>query len=553
VSRSANWLLACVGGLLLGISAPPAIVPFAEWLVLLGLAIWFVLANSERVTLRHSYVYGCIYMAWFSWSVRHIMLPAYLAIVFVGGLYFLLGTAAVRGAPKCGRSLAFAIAVAGTFWLRAMMPDIYYPHGQPCHSFWQWPALMRIVTVGGEPLMNALLALLAATGVQVWQSWRVAVPQWRPSLWRFAAALAVTVGAAVTGQVLGASVAPTAAEAAEDRSVRIVAVEPGYHPSQIWEASSPRETYRRLVAERLVAPTVELLQQPRPAGEALDLILWPESSLLDPIVAASIEAGRGALLSDRFPKSDTRLVLGGSVQDGEGAGPASLLLDLRTSRVLAYQPKQWLVPGGEFLPLVGILPKSWADSLRESFEKALGTPANCLSGDARPPMRTAAGVPFGSLLCYDNAFYGPAAARVEAGAEFLVVLSNETWYRGGAELTQLVAMTVVRALENAVPIVRCTMDGHSVAVDAGGRVVAGLAIAPAPQLQARFLEVSIERAAGCIPPMAWLRRSCGWALALFTALGAAHSVFRWFRIRSARTARSAGVTSGSCSDSPGGS
>jgi apolipoprotein N-acyltransferase len=275
--------------------------------------------------------------------------------------------------------------------------------------------------------------------------------------------------------------------------------------------------------------------------------------LLDPIVAASIEAGRGALLSDRFPKSDTRLVLGGSVQDGEGAGPASLLLDLRTSRVLAYQPKQWLVPGGEFLPLVGILPKSWADSLRESFEKALGTPANCLSGDARPPMRTAAGVPFGSLLCYDNAFYGPAAARVEAGAEFLVVLSNETWYRGGAELTQLVAMTVVRALENAVPIVRCTMDGHSVAVDAGGRVVAGLAIAPAPQLQARFLEVSIERAAGRSPPMAWLRRSCGWALALFTALGAAHSVFRWFRIRSARTARSAGVTSGSCSDSPGGS
>ena len=110
-----------------------------------------------------------------------------------------------------------------------------------------------------------------------------------------------------------------------------------------------------------------------------------------------------------------------------------------------------------------------------------------------------------------------------------------------------------RALENAVPIVRCTMDGHSVAVDAGGRVVAGLAIAPAPQLQARFLEVSIERAAGRTPPMAWLRRSCGWALALFTALGAAHSVFRWFRIRSARTARSAGVTSGSCSDSPGGS
>ena len=102
-------------------------------------------------------------------------------------------------------------------------------------------------------------------------------------------------------------------------------------------------------------------------------------------------------------------------------------------------------------------------------------------------------------------------------------------------------MTVVRALENAVPIVRCTMDGRSVAVDAGGRVVAGLSIAPAPQSQARILELSVERASGRIPPMAWLRRSCGWAFALFTVLGAANRVFRRLKIRLARAALSARV------------
>ena len=549
-------MLAIVGALLLGFSAPPAIVPFAEWLVLPGLAVWFVLATSERATLRHSYVYGCVYMAWFSWSVRHIMLPAYLAIVVVGGLYFLLGTAAVRGAPKRGRSLAFAIAVAGTFWLRAMMPDIYYPHGQPCHSLWQWPALMRIVTVGGEPLMNALLALVAATGVQVWQSWRVAVPAWRPSLLRFGGAVAVTVAAVLAGHLLAAAVAPTADEAAADRSVHIAAIEPGYHPFEIWGAG-PRwhEVFMDLLEQRLLAPTAALLQEQRPAGQELDLILWPESSLLAPTIPlADVESGRGALFSGRFPKSDTRIAFGASLEDDQGGvGPATLLVELQNHRILDYQPKQWLVPGGEFLPLVGILPKSWADSVRLSFQAALGTPANCLSGAARRPMKTAAGMPFGSLLCYDNAFYGPAADRVAAGAEFLVVLSNETWYRGGAELTQLVAMTVVRALENAVPIVRCTMDGHSVAVDANGQVVAELTIAPAPQPAARILEVSIDRATGRIPPMAWLRRSCGWVLALLTALGAAHSVLRWVRIRSARTALSAAVAPGSSGDSSGGS
>lgn len=531
MSRFANWLLACSGGLLLGFSAPPALVPFAEWLVLPGLAVWFVLADSGQSKLRHSYVYGCIYMAWFSWSVRHVMLPAYLAIVFVGGLYFLLGTAAVRGAPKWGRSLAFAVAVAGTFWLRAMMPDIYYPHGQPCHSFWQWPELMRIVTVGGEPLMNALLALVAATGVNVWRSWRVAVPAWRPALLRFVGAVAVTVAAMLVGNVLAGVVALTAEQSAGDRTVRIAAVEPGYHPSQIWSASNSHKEYLRLLDERLVGPTASLLGEARAPAELLDLILWPESSLLTDVQDADIAAGRATLFPDRFPKSDARLVIGGSVKDANGRGPSALLVELQGGRLLEHQPKEWLVPGGEFLPLVGFLPKSWADSMRQSFQEALGTPANCLSGDPRAPMKTAAGVPFGTLLCYDNAFYGPAASRVEAGAEFLVVLSNESWYRGGAELTQLVAMTVVRALENAVPIVRCTMDGRSVAVDAGGRIISGLSIAPAPQPQARILELSVERASGRMPPLAWLRGSSGWAFALLTAFGAANCVFRRRKIR----------------------
>ena len=101
--------------------------------------------------------------------------------------------------------------------------------------------------------------------------------------------------------------------------------------------------------------------------------------------------------------------------------------------------------------------------------------------------------------------------------------------------------------------VGCQSKLDSVAVDQNGRVVAGLSIAPAPQPEARILEVSIERATGRIPPMAWLRRTCGWVLALFTALAAAHSVLRWVRIRSARTALSAAVAPGSSGDSSGGS
>lgn len=535
--RWRSLLLAAIAGLLFGCSAPPAVVPFAEWLVLPGLAVWFALAISNHRPLLRSYWFGCAYMAWFSWSVRHVMLPAYVAIVLLGGLYFVLGTAAVRGAPQRVRSLAFAVAVGGSFWLRAMMPDIHYPHGQPCHALWQWPSWMRIVTVGGEPLMNALLGLLAATGFGVWQSWRVAVPAWRTAWLRLAAACVATVAAIVVGHLLGATVAANPGATAADRSVRIAAIEPGYHPMEIYEGTEqPWAAYQRLLAERLVTPTRNLLQ----AQADLDLILWPESSWLkEPVLAQEIDAGTATLLAGTFAKSATRLVVGASVKSSQGLSPGALLIGLPDGRVLGHHDKQCLVPGGEFLPLVGLLPRAWADSLRLTFQQALGTPPDCLAGQPRAPLKTSSGVPFGALLCYDNAFAAPAADQVAAGAEFLVVLSNEAWYRGGAELTQLVAMTVVRALENAVPIVRCTLDGNSVAVGADGRLLAGLEIAAAPQPQARILQVSIDRGTGAVPPMAWLRRSCGWAFALLTALGAAHSLTQWVRLRAARTALSA--------------
>lgn len=527
-----GWLAALLGGAILGLSAPGTVLPFAEWLVLPGLAIWFAVAVSERRPFWHSYLFGIVYMAWFSWSVRHVMLPAYLAIVFLGGLYFVIGTAAVRGFPQRWRCLAFAVAVAGSFWMRATMPDIHYPHGQPCHALWQWPSLMRMVTVGGEPLMNALLGLLAACGFELWQSWRVAMPSWRSALVRFGGALAVTSSCVVVGHLLAAAVAPDPAAEAVDRSVRIAAVEPGYHPSEVWFAEDGwQAAYKRLTKERLVAPTLDILKgEIRP-----DLVLWPENSVTSLLSGADIDNGRVGLFLDVFPKVSTRLVSGASISMDGFETPGAVLIDLQDSRVLAHHHKQRLVPGGEFLPLVGLLPESWANSVRQGFQEALGTPANQRPGLPRPPMRTADGVPFGALLCYDNAFPAPAAAQVEAGAEFLVVLSNEAWYRGGAELTQLVAMTVVRALENVVPVVRCTLDGHTVAVDASGQVVAGLEIATAPQPSARFLEVLIEPSEGGVPGMAWLRRSSGWILGLLTALAAACNLLWMSKIRSNRT------------------
>ena len=524
-------LLAVAGGLLLGLATPPAALPLGEWLVLPALMWWYALATAAPRPLRSGYLFGCAHAAWFSWSVSHLMWIAYALIVVAAGLYYLLANAVTRAVPRRLGPLGFAVAVAGTFWLRAMMPEIHYPHGQPCHCLWQWPLLLGSVALGGEPLANALLAGIAATAVEVARSWRVAIPPWGAA-WR---SFAIAVAAAVVATVWGAWVNAAAQGPVSEPPVRVVAIEPGWHPEEFRFAATEAEwraLYDELLRSRLVEPTrLELAREP-----VADLILWPESSVYGKADVADVDAGRVRLDTWRLPASPARLVLGSEVRYPAGDCPAALLVELPGGRVLGHHDKQRLVPGGEFLPLVGLLPEAVANWLGGLFERALGTPPDVVPGGPRAPLQTAAGVPFGAMLCYDNAFPGPAAEQVARGARVLVVLSNEAWYRGGGELVQLVAMTVMRALETATPIARCTLDGWSVAVDGRGRLLDGLDLRPAPQPEARILRVSLPPGRGQEPPMAWLRRVCGPVLAALCALAAAHALWRWVRLRSAPTA-----------------
>jgi len=489
---------ALLGGLSLAAATPPAVCPGAEFLVFPGLASWFAVATAARRPLLLSYVLGCVHMAAFSWSLRHVLLPAYVAIVVAGGLYFVFGAAVLRAAPRALRVPGFAVAVAASFWLRAVMPEVPYPHGQPCHSLWQWPALLGVLPLGGEALANALLGVLAAAAVEVWRSWRLLALPWPRAVLQASAALAVSIGATIAGWPL--------ASADGAKAVSVAAIEPGVHPFDPYVGLSREQALRRydeLLEQRLLAPTRALLGEPEPP----ELVLWPESSLLARLTVEEIGRG-GSLLAGRLPAAGaTRLLLGANVQRDRRDTPAAVLLG-PDGLVLGHQEKQRLVPGGEFLPFVRWLPDGLAAAIHEAFRAALGTPPDCLPGRELPPLRTASGVPFGALLCYDNAFPEPAAGQVEAGARFLCVLSNEAWYRGGGELAQLAAMTVCRALELRTPIVRCTTDGWSLAVDARGRVVADLPVHPAPAPAARILRVRVEP--GLEPlPMTWLRAVAG--------------------------------------------
>lgn len=509
-----NCALPLCAGLLLAVATPSTWLPASGPATVFALAAVFAVLRDPRRPLWHGYLLGCAHMAVFSWSVHHVLVFAWAMIVLLGGLYTLAVHAAVRRLAAAWAPLGFAVALAGSCWLRAHMPDICYPHGQPAQSLWHWPALLGSVVVGGEPLANALLGWLAAAAATLASAWRHGVPAWGSACRGGGAAAAGFAALTAAGWLL----TPRTDGAALD----VALVEPGFHLIHELDAvpyDRARARFDELLAERLVAPTRDLLATAPPA-----LVLWPESSVFATLPVADIATGEARLvaLARQLPATSAQLVLGVNVRQREGAPPtpAAVQVELPSARVLGHQEKRCLVPGGEFQPGVRWLPAAASEWLLSVFAGALGSLPQCEPGRELPPLRTAGGVPFGALLCYDNAFPGPAAAQVAQGARLLCVLSNESWYEGGAELPQLVAMTVLRALENATPLVRCTQDGWSAVVGGDGRVLAALPLAPAPQPAARTLRATVPLGAGAPPPLAGLRAATGplAALALLALL-----------------------------------
>ncbi|MCA8974234.1 MAG: apolipoprotein N-acyltransferase [Planctomycetes bacterium] len=525
--------LAVVGGSLLAWAMPGMLPYVGAVLVLPGLMACYAVLGSPR-PIRDSYLFGCAFMAWFSWSVHHVLIAAYAGIVLVGGLYFVLGALSLRRVPR-GRVLAFAGTVAAIFWLRAVMPEIYYPHGQPAHALYEWPLVLRGgIVVGGEPLVNALLAGIAGALVECWRGWRLGSPAVTVARRRPMVSAVLAVAVSLLGWATRRAPAPMA-------EIRIAAVEPGLHPEDPYRElplDQPRrwrEKYLEILEARLLAPTRQVMAEAEPP----DLVLWPESALpFEVVPAEALAVGKARLpLPGPWPAVATRFVVGAAVGRDAKSVPAAIVVEPGSGRVVGHNEKRRLVPGGEFLPFANFLPEALAGPLRETFAAALGGALpDSGRGVRQPLLETAAGRRFGALICYDNAFPGPAAELVTGGAEFLVVLSNEAWYRGGAELAQLVAMSVCRTIETGVPLVRCTTDGWSMAIDRDGRPIAELTRRPAPTPAARILRTKLQVGPAADSPMAWLRPIWGPLAAIWLLLAILHGAFPWARLEVTRTA-----------------
>ncbi|MFQ5514980.1 MAG: apolipoprotein N-acyltransferase [Myxococcota bacterium] len=342
------------------------------------------------------------------------------------------------------RTLAFP-----TLWVAGELARSRLLDGNPWEllgsAFDAHPMLMRVSRLGGVWLLSwAAVAVSAALATTL--------------LGRHSSARARLSGGSVLGLavlvLLGGSLERTPRTPAPDRplpSLRIGLVQPNIGRHELWDPSRRADHLRR---------TLTLSRSPTLAG--VDLLVWPENA-----VPFLLDADRAARRRIQLLANETgaAVMLGAPRSESTRDGGARFFNSVYLFR-----------PGGtgyetydkrKLLPYVEVIPE-WLVPYRRSSEPVHYGPGR------RVTIFVVRGWKIAPLICFESIYPRFAREARRLGADLLVNVSNDSWFDRGAAARQHYGMTVLRAVENAVPLVRVANTGITAVIGPDGAPLARL-------------------------------------------------------------------------------
>jgi len=217
------------------------------------------------------------------------------------------------------------------------------------------------------------------------------------------------------------------------------------------------------------------------AQQDVDLIVWPETAVPDyrhralPYIrqlSLDMKQRDADLLLGIFVKNDKKRVLNSVINVNGGV----------------YH-KRHLVPLGEYIPLRFLI---------EFFNQFVKIPmSDIASGQDDQPLLTAAGLPLGLSICFEDAFARDVIKDLPE-AKLLVNVSNDAWFEDSHEPHQHHAIARMRALETGRYMIRSTNTGITSFIGPHGEVLKQL-----PQFETGVLNGEVQPLSGATPFVLW--------------------------------------------------
>ena len=451
------------GGLYLA-SFPPLSLYRLAWVAVVPLAVH---ALEERRRWRRwvfGYVAGFATMVVAFWWTRHVYPLGPWALAFYFGLYFPLFGLFLRLMVKSASfpvALAVPVAWVTCDFLRATL-FTGLPFYLAGHSQIPWLSICQIADLGGVSAVSFLV--LAVNGaVTAW------ILRARESGWKrahrarpIAVSAAVVAGLVIVAQGYGLW-RLRATEMREGPTIGLIQPNIRQNVKEMARRNAMGQSWDWI--EKVHQETTALTDSMMRAHAPPDLVIWPESGWLIPII---IDEKNTEIINkqpiSKLERAPKFLLVGcerldaipGDDLSKSDAYVSAVLVRPGPDPLLGWYDKVHLVPFGEYLPLNDM------KLVRDFYQRAskMARAPRFTPGDA-PRLLEIEGHLFGPVICFEVAFPGITREEVNRGATFIVNLSNEGWFEDSAELPLMFDICRFRAIETRRAVVRATNTGIS--------------------------------------------------------------------------------------------
>ena len=433
-----------------------ALVPLFLALTGRGLLWGFFLSCAHGMLFFPGVFNWILQISYYKWY-HHALLDLYFGVYFgIFGLGFAFILKRI--------SLNIALWSAPFLWvtleyIRSNFFFLALPWGLLGHTQYRYPMVIQSADLFGTYGISFLVVLVNAALMVMIHS---VFTHFRSSLIRLKTTLfKKTDLALILGAVLAVSLTLfygqwSISRPITDRLIKVATIQGNIEQSKKWDpayADEIMQTYADLTLHAALD---------HPA-----LIIWPETATpglitLVPKIYRKVE--------NLVQKTATPLVFGSArhqkFQTDENQGlkminSAFLMVPGGDNIELQCYSKIRLFPFGEYLPFKSFIPWKWigVSSLSEYV------PGEEYTVFQLPPNR------FGVTICWENIFPDLVRQFVKRGAQFIVNITNEARFGKSDAPYQLAAISVFRAVENRIYVIRCTNTGVSCIIDSCGRIV----------------------------------------------------------------------------------
>lgn len=208
--------------------------------------------------------------------------------------------------------------------------------------------------------------------------------------------------------------------------------------------------------ERILQDNIDLSRTA--LNEKPDLIIWPETSVPEDVLR---EKSLRAKISAWLFEAKVPLLMGTAIET-TGRHNSAVYFD-RDDRVRTTYHKRHLIPLSEYIPEMGLW-KSYAAFFGDpSFDFIPGSTSGLVDV---PTHKTR----FGIAICSEDNIASVFRRYADQGAAFVVVLLNNGWFSQTSGLMMHGQHSMIRAVENGIPVLRVANTGWSVLIDRKGQV-----------------------------------------------------------------------------------